>query len=60
MNEPEFLGYIGVNMNDLEYYKVKESARKASKCHPEIILILSPGQNDKLCQKLLAQSSLPI
>lgn len=23
MNEPEFLGYIGVNMNDLEYYCVK-------------------------------------
>ena len=31
MNQPEFLGYIGVNMNDLEYYCVKQSAKKESK-----------------------------
>jgi hypothetical protein len=26
MDQPEFLGKIGVNMNDLEYYIVKKSA----------------------------------
>lgn len=31
MNQPEFLGYIGVNMNDLEYYKIKDSAKTPSK-----------------------------
>jgi hypothetical protein len=32
MDLPDFLGKIGVNMNKLEYYHVKESARVPSKC----------------------------
>ncbi len=31
MDQPEFLGKIGVNMNDLEYYIVKKSAQTPSK-----------------------------
>lgn len=31
MDEPEFLGFIGVDMSQLEYYRVKKSARTPSK-----------------------------